>query len=207
MQNEISYLSEIKRKLFHFLIILFPIAYLNLSKKEFLTALFPIAILFIFLDYQRHHTGFLRKIAHGVFADILRNHEHNELSGVSYTLISACLVFGLCPKIIAVNAFTILAISDSAASLIGRKIKSKGFFEKSIAGTSAFAISAILIVIFYGIYFDQKFYYYIFGFVGLFTATIIEARPSLLNLNDNLTIPLSYSIVVVLLETVWIYDF
>ena len=207
MQNEISYLSEFKRKIFHFLIILFPIAYLNFSKKEFLTILFPIAIIFIFLDYQRHHTGFLRKITHGVFSNILRNHEHNELSGVSYTLISACIVFSFCPKMTAINAFTILAISDSIASLIGRKIKSNSFFEKSIAGTSAFAISAILIIIFYGIYFNQKFHYYIFGFIGVFVATMIEARPSLLKLNDNLTIPLSYSIVVVLFEMLWVYNF
>ena len=108
---------------------------------------------------------------------------------------------------IAINAFTILAISDSMASLIGRKIKSGGFFEKSIAGTSAFAISAVLIVIFYGIYFDQKFYYYLFGFAGVFTSAIIEARPSLLKLNDNLTIPLSYSITVGLFEMIWIYHF
>jgi dolichol kinase len=206
MNHHISYIAEIQRKLFHFLIILFPITYLYLGKTKFLLILLPLSALIIGLDYYRHHNEKFAKL----FSTILRKHEteHGNFSGTSYMAMSACLTFGLFPKMLAVNAFTILALSDSLAALVGRGIKSKKFYEKSVAGSATFFITALAILIFHGIYFYQPFYYYIFGLAGVFTATMIEARPSLLdNMDDNLTIPLAYCIATFMFEILWIYHF
>jgi dolichol kinase len=87
---------------------------------------------------------------------------------------------------------------------VGRKIKSAQFFEKSVAGSLAFGISALLILVVCGLFFKQEFVFYSFGILAIFVTTIIEARPSLFGkLDDNFTIPLSFSLVVYLLGIIW----
>ena len=200
--------EEIKRKLFHILILILPISYSFLTKKQILSLLIPFAVIVVLADFYRHKFIWLNNITNQIFAKIMRPRElEGGLSGLSFTLIAASIVFSFAPKIVALNAFTILAISDSAASILGKRIKSDPFFEKTVVGSIVFAACAVVIVAFYGLLFNEGFLYYIFALAAVFAATIIEARPSLLGADDNLTIPLTFFAVIMLFSIIWNYQY
>ena len=208
MEENISYKSEIYRKLFHLGMLILPISYFFLTKKQLLFFLLPIAALVIALDYSRRKFPEAKIIIDKLFSKIYRDHElSGELSGASYVAIAASIIFVFFPKVIAINAFTILAISDALASLVGRRVPSQPFFEKSLAGALAFFISALVILIFYGIIFKENFPYYLFGFFAVFATTVVESRPSLLKLDDNLSVPLTFSVVMFLFDLLWVYQY
>jgi dolichol kinase len=117
--------------------------------------------------------------------------------------MAALLVFTLCPKIIAICAFSILAVSDCLAALIGKKITSKKFFEKSVAGSVSFGISAFVVLLISGIFTDQGTGFYLFGILAVFAVTILEARPSLFSINDNFMIPVLFGTIMTFFGFVW----
>jgi dolichol kinase len=206
INHEFSLKNELWRQISHLLIIIFPLAYLFVLQETLLYFLIPICTTIILIDYFRHKYGFLANIVNKLFATILREHEKKQLSGASYFSIGALVIFPIAPENIAINAFLILAISDSLATIIGKKIKSEPFFEKSLSGSLAFFISAILITISLALFLDESILYYLFALPAIIAATIIEARPKLLNLDDNLTIPLSFSLVLIGFNMIWVYN-
>lgn len=206
INNDISIKIELIRKLNHLLIAILPISYLFIAKNLLLSFLIPICSVIILIDYFRHKNEIIAKIFNLIFSKILRDHEKNKLCGASYFSIAAIIIFAFCPKIIAINAFLILAISDSFAAIIGKKINSKAFFEKSLAGSIAFFITGFIAIAITGLIFQDNILYYIFAAIALYATTIIEARPSLLKLDDNLTIPATFSFVLVILNSIWIYN-
>lgn len=205
-EKNIPYTKEVQRKLIHIAYILFfPALYAFLSKKLFLSVMIPMATLIIATDYCRHRISSIKLVFDRIFSTMLRPHEleSNGRTGASYMAISAILTFSFFPKIIAIVAFSILAVSDCLAALIGKKMTSKEFFEKSVAGSIAFGVSALLLLIVIGIFDHQKWYYYLFGTLAVFATTIIEARPSFFEVDDNLTIPLVFAFVMVFFAAIW----
>lgn len=203
INRQIDLTQEIQRKLFHLIIAILPILYFFLSKTLLLFILVPICSVIILVDHFRHQNPKLARIFNRIFTPLLRDHEKKGYTGATYFSIAALITFILFSKTIAINAFLILAISDSCAAIFGKKIISKKFFEKSMAGSLAFFLSAVIIVIFVGIIFKENIFYYLFAIISALVATIIEARPNLLKLDDNLTIPLSFSLVFMAFATIW----
>jgi dolichol kinase len=202
----INYKKEVLRKSFHMLtILILPISYIFLEKRIMLMAVLPISILIITTDHFRHKIAFINKIFYVIFDRVLRESELKESTktGASYTAMAAILVFLVCPKIITMCAFSILAISDGLATLIGKRLVSKEFFEKSVAGSSAFGISALVILIICGMFTNQEFGFYLFGVFAVFSVTILEARPSFIKINDNFLIPVAFSIIMFISGFVW----
>lgn len=201
-----EYKREIQRKLFHILTILFlPLLYIFMSKKHMLMLIFPLSILIIAADFYRHRIPTIELIFSKAFGHILRETElvQNSWTGASFMAMAALIVFTVCPKSIAICAFSILAVSDCLAALVGKKMTSKEFFEKSTAGSITFGISAIVILIICGIFTHQHLGYYFFGAFAVFATTIIEARPSFFSVDDNLTIPVVFSTVMMFFGLVW----
>ncbi|MCE3255341.1 MAG: Cytidylyltransferase family protein [Rickettsiaceae bacterium] len=201
-----EYRMELKRKFFHFIFIaLLPLLYIFMSKSQILFLVVPIAIIIIAIDFCRHKNPQINLIFSKLFGHILREREiaTHSWTGASFMAIAALLVFSICPKAIAICAFSILAISDCLAAVIGKRVVSEKFFEKSVAGSIAFGSSAVVILIICGIFTNQGFGYYLFGICAVFAATIIEARPSLLGIDDNLTIPVTFSTVMMFFGLVW----
>jgi dolichol kinase len=200
------YKKEIKRKLLHIIVILaFPAAYYFLSKWQMLLIIFPLAVIIILSDFYRQKIPLIKIIFNKLFGSILRQHEleKNSWTGASFMIVSALITFSLFPKIIAICAFSILAVSDCLAALVGKKMTSKEFFEKSIAGSIAFGISAFIILVICGILTNQQPYYYFFGILAVFATTIIEARPSFFKIDDNLTIPLVFACTMMVFALIW----
>lgn len=207
--DQISMRNEMWRKLVHLALLLIPLIYFQLGKHLSLALFTSATVIFVTLDYFRHKNPAIKNIFMRLFGNLLRPKEieENKLCGASWVGISACINFLIFKPEIAATAFVVLAICDTCAAIIGRSFVSEPFFEKSLIGSSAFFVSGIIVVITCAIIFHQGFWFYLFGFLGLFFTTIIEARPSLFKLDDNFTIPLSFALFMSFFDLVWNYTY
>jgi dolichol kinase len=200
---------ESLRKSLHFTLILLPILYCYFGKWPFLMVLSPIAAIVIGLDYLRRDRPKLNQFFIAILRPVLRDFElgGKKLCGASFVVLSACFVFLIFSKEIAVTAFTILVISDGLAALVGKAVVSQPFYEKSLAGAAAFAISGFAILVTCGIIFDSRAWFYLFGLFALFCVTMLESRPSLLGIDDNFTIPAGFAAIMGFFDILWNYNY
>lgn len=154
----------------------------------------------VLFDILSKKVEIINKLLTFLFGKMLREHELQEeklaLNGASWVLISAIINFMIFPKIIAVTGFSILIISDSIAALYGRKFGKTPFFNKSLEGSTAFVISAFVVVFVVGFLCNAPWTFLVSGLIGAIAATLVEAASSYLKIDDNLTIPISFGIVV-----------
>lgn len=176
------------------LILFIPASYHFFGKWQSLIIIAPICALVYLLDYFRSKNSKLNEFFVKLFNPILREKEKKAevLCGATYLLLATCICFFFFKKEFVITAFVILAISDALASLVGKSIKSKEFFEKSRAGSIAFFVSALVVMIFFAIILDAKLWFYFFGIITVSFVTLIEARPSFLEIDDNFLIPVSF---------------
>lgn len=205
MSNEsnISYKQEILRKAIHLASLSIPISYIFLSRANMLSILIPATIAFIIFDILSKKVNYFINLLMKYFGDMLRPHEKKGtgiFNGATWVLISASICVIFFPKIIAITSFTILIISDVCAALIGRKFGKHKFYNKSIEGTTSFIISAIIIVLIYFEIFKLPSSYLITGIAGAIVGGIIEAISKVIKIDDNLSIPISVGIVMVVGE-------
>lgn len=148
-------------------------------------------------DLARYYNKTGAKLFYKYFGWLLRNYEIDEkrkrLNGASNILISAIICIIIFPKLIVITAFAILIISDSSAALIGRRFGKHKFFKKSLEGSIAFFISAIIVSFvtpkFVTPNLDYNFLEYSFVIIAAGVGTVMEA--SSVVVDDNYTIPLS----------------
>jgi len=110
--------------------------------------------------------------------------------------LSALITVLIFPKVIFITAFSILIISDTSAALFGRKYGKHKFLAKSLEGSSAFFVSAIVVVLATPKV-TGSFTEYLIGFVAALVATFGE-NLSYGWADDNFVIPLSAGL------TMWI---
>ncbi len=189
----IDYKSELLRKSIHFCSLSIPIIYFFITKKTALSILIPITIISVIIDFSRFFVKPLNTFIHKVFGFLMREHEvdmkQKNLNGASYVFIGATISLLIFPKIIFITAFAMLIICDIAAALIGRKYGKHKFLAKSLEGTLAFFVFAIIVVLL-----APKVSWlpleYLIGIVGGAVGAIIE-NISYGWADDNLTIPIS----------------
>jgi dolichol kinase len=201
--------DEIYRKIFHLTLLLVPIGYYFLGKWKLLSILIPISVIIISLDFYRRKHQKIQSHFIKIFGPILLEHqiEQNKFCSASYACFATTLIFLLFKAEIAILGVLILVICDSAAAIIGRNFSSEPFFEKTLYGSAAFFVSGVLVLISCGLHYDFKFSLYIFGLFALFVATMIEARPSLLHIDDNFTVPFSFALTMSIFDIIWNYSY
>jgi dolichol kinase len=147
----VDYGNELLRKGIHLCSLSIPIVYTYVSRELMLTMLVPVAAAFVAGDVMRllHRPSF--ELYRRIFGRMLRRHEKTvgkkTLNGASWVLISAIFCVLVFPKLIAVTAFAVLIISDTVAALIGRKYGTRRFRDKSLEGSSAFVVSALIVIL------------------------------------------------------------
>lgn len=194
---ETSYSTELIRKGIHMCSLAIPVVYYHIPKSTALTILIPLTLLFGLSDLGRLFVPSIRRLYHRFFGFLLRSREHDvrnrRLNGATYVLFSATLCVWLFPKVIVITAFAILIISDTSAALIGRKFGRHPFLGKTREGTSAFLLTALLVVVFAPkvLYLPAE---YLIGAAAAVVGTFVEVMSGEL-LDDNLTIPISISLI------------
>ncbi len=200
--REISYKQELIRKAIHLNSLSIPIIYSFITRELALTILIPLTILFVVVDILSNLNKMVREIIHQIFGKMMRAHEVGDklvLNGATWVLLSATLCIFIFPKVLAVTGFGILIISDLSAALIGRKFgRHKLFKTKSWEGTGAFMISALIVIMIIGTLIKAPYTYYIFGSAAAIIAGFVEAASSILKMDDNLSIPVSICLVMLL---------
>ena len=207
-KGTIDYKNELFRKGIHLLSLSIPVIYYFITRELALMILVPFVIVSITADLYRYRSSKFGDLFYKIFGFLLRDHEKDHvrknLNGATYVLIAAVLVVLIFPKVIAVTSFAILIISDISAALIGRRFGKRKFLSKSLEGTSAFFVSACVVVLITpkigGFPIE-----YIIGFIAAAVGAIAE-NISYGYADDNLTIPLSVGFTMWLLYSLFLPD-
>jgi len=192
-RGTIQYRDELIRKLIHLCSLSFPLIYYFISRHDAILILTGFTIFSLSIELWRYFSPKAGKVFNNLFGFLLREHEMDakkkNLSGATYVFLAALLSVIVFPKVIFLTAFTILIISDTSAALIGRRYGKHKFLAKSLEGTLAFFVSAVIVI-----FITPKILYvpaeYYFGILSAALGAIAE-NISYGWADDNLTIPLT----------------
>jgi len=199
-QNQITFQAELVRKGIHLFALVIPIGYVLVT---FPTAIFWVglsAAVSILIDLSRFRHWRIWKYLAILLTPIIREHEiKGGFTGASYILVTSALTIFIFPKTIAIAAIVFIIIGDTAAALIGRKYgRHKLIKNKSIEGSLACLISlAAISFAIPGLPTEA-------GLAGALTATLAEAFSG--PLDDNLTVPLSSGVVMLIIMNLLGYE-
>jgi dolichol kinase len=149
--HHVSFRNELLRKSIHLCSLSIPIACAYWSRETMLTLLLPLTIVTIAVDLLRSFSRPVFDLYQTIFGTILRRHEQTPgkvtLNGASWVFLSALVCILIFPTLITITAFAILIISDTVAAIIGRRYGTKKYRDKTIQGSTAFVISACIVVL------------------------------------------------------------
>lgn len=189
----IIYRDEVLRKMVHLCSISIPVAYYFISQSDALIVLGSLAAFALVLDLGRFLNPKLAKAIYTYLGFMMRKHEldhkKKNLSGATYVFISAFACAIIFPKVLFITGFAVLIISDISAALIGRKFGKHKFLAKSLEGTLAFLVTAVIVVFLTPKILGDPMEYVI-GIIAVAIGAIVE-NISFGIADDNLSIPLS----------------
>ncbi|MDP4199963.1 MAG: SEC59/DGK1/VTE5 family protein [Bacteroidota bacterium] len=194
--RQITFGSEIVRKLIHIGSLSIPIMYYYASRTTALEILVPVAVLSFVADMGRHYFGPIERLVNRLFSGIIRPHERQSglLSGATYVMIAALFCVLVFPKLITITAFAILIVSDASSALIGRKFGKHKFLDKSLEGSLAFVVTAWIVILI-----TPKagtgLMEYAIAMIAAVIGGIAEASSARSRMDDNLSVPLSIGFV------------
>jgi len=194
---EITYSSEVRRKLLHLTGLMIPIGYYCFPNEAQAKALvLGSMIIAIGVDTFRLGERRYRNLLHSISGELIRPGEKTTLLGSTCLLIASTITIFIFPKSIAVAALSYLIVGDTVAALIGRRFGRVHLFgNKTLAGTmaffgSAFASGSLIPGIGTGT-----------ALVGAVVAAVVEALP--LPIDDNFSIPILSGVAMVLARFFW----
>ena len=149
------------------------------------------------VEYAYHRKAtFLYPLYKVIFEPMLRDREKASakftLSGGVWMLLSAFLSSILFTPENAVIAFSIMLLSDTAASLVGHRFGTiKIYGNKSLQGSLAGLFISCTTIVLYGLAFNFAETDYAIGFAAALAAVAAELYASKLKIDDNLSIVLA----------------
>ncbi|MDP6133502.1 MAG: hypothetical protein QF856_02790 [Candidatus Marinimicrobia bacterium] len=188
MHDPLSYRQEIYRKLIHLSSSCIPFMLWYFGKDTFQPWIISCAIILPILDYGRRHNKFLYRIYSNLFITFTRPIEQGILSGASWVIIGAAVTIFIFNENTAIIGLLVLSIADSAAAIVGIKFGKTQLFSKSLEGSTAFFITATIIV------FSLSSAAVYVNFIAVIAATIVELF-STPRINDNLLIPMVLALI------------
>lgn len=190
-QGEISmvlfHADEIRRKIFHMLIVIYIVAYWYLPKIFVLQALLFVIVLVAIGEAIRLNTPAINQWLLDFLGGVHRKEEANQISGLLWTISGSFFTMLIFPdKRVVMVSLLYLAFGDAFAALIGRHHgKNKIIKNKTIEGSLACFVVCLIIGLFF---LDWR-----LAVWGALLATSIEIIPW--PLNDNFWMPLISAIV------------
>ncbi len=193
----IDYKSEFIRKSIHLCSLSIPTVYFFISRQLALEILVPMFLAFLIVDLARFYHKPVQAWFYRWFGWLLRKHETDHktkrLTGATNILFSAIVCVLIFPKIITVNAFAILIISDITSALFGRRFGRRRFFQKSLEGAMAFFVSAV-VVVFLAPKVRGLALEYAIGVFAAAVGAVVEAAST--KIDDNISVPLAIGLVI-----------
>ena len=149
-------------------------------------------------NYKKWHWA--RKTFGLLFYRALRNKELKrnklQLSGGAYVMLAAIACTLLFQPNIAVVALSVMLISDTCAAIFGKAYGTRKLYKhKSLEGTTAFFVSALVIMVLCNIILPVTYA----SIIAACVATMAEVYEDKIEIDDNLSIPLSIGAILTLL--------
>ena len=188
MHDSLSYRQEFHRQLIHLSSSCIPFMLWYFGKDTFQPWIISCAIILPILDYGRRHNKFLYRIYSNLFITFTRPIEQGILSGASWVIIGAAVTIFIFNENTAIIGLLVLSIADSAAAIVGIKFGETQLFSKSLEGSTAFFITATIIV------FSLSSAAAYVNFIAVIAVTIVELF-STPRINDNLLIPMVLALI------------
>ena len=130
---------QIGRRLFHVVAgSCIPLAGIFLSETVMIWALAILAAQGLVLDLVRFRVGWLNALFMRLMAPLLKEDEAGHITGATYMLIAAVIVFVLYGKEVGIPVMFFLSLGDPAAAMMGRRMPGPRILGKSPGGTAAF---------------------------------------------------------------------
>ena len=138
---------KIWRRLFHiFAGSSIPIAGIFAPENGFLAALAVLAAGGLALEFARFGIGPLNRVYLRRMAPLLKSDEEAHVTGATYMLIAALLVFWLYGRDVGVPVMFFVSLGDPAAAIVGRRMPGPRLLGKSPGGAAAFAAVGAAVV-------------------------------------------------------------
>ena len=197
--GQISMLNEIRRKTIHLSSIGIPLIYWFVDWVTMLQLLVPATLFSLLIELLRRRFPKFEIRFQKIFGPILRSHESGlkpEINGATFVLLSATICVAIFPKPVAITAFSVLIVSDTAAALFGRRFGRRPFYRKSLEGSAAFFITAMVVVLVVAAISPFSWPFILAGLLAALVATGVEAiSHGGSTIDDNLTIPTAFGVV------------
>ena len=196
-----SFKKELARKLIHLSSLWIPALIYFVQPSISIIVFSAIFVGDVILEYGNYKKWRWARRTFGLlFFKTLRNKERIrtkfQVSGSMYVLAAAIICTLLFSKPIAAIALTVMLISDTCAALFGKAFGTRKLYKsKSLEGTVAFFLSALLINMLY----EPVFHFTYAGVIACAAATLAEMFEDKLEIDDNLSIPLFIGIILSLL--------
>ncbi len=178
---------KVWRRLFHICAgSTIPVAGIFAPERDFLIVLGVLAVGGLLLDLARFGVGPLNRVYLRWMAPILKSDEASHITGATYMLMAAALIFWLYGKNVGVPVMFFLSLGDPAAAIVGQRMRGPRLLGKSPGGTAAFiavgcAAAGVLVA-------AGAVEYHWALWVGAAIAALVELAG--IPPDDNLTIPL-----------------
>ena len=194
--------KELYRKAIHLSSLWIPLflyfAHEGVSVTVFATLLVADLVL-EYANFKRY--PWARQVFMILFSKTMRNketiHARFQATGSMYVLSAAIVCTILFSKPIAVIALSVMLISDTAAALFGKAYATRKLYKnKSLEGTTAFFVSALLV----NMICSPIFPFNIVSVVACILATLAEVFEDKLDIDDNFSIPLVVGITLTFLN-------
>jgi dolichol kinase len=189
-----KFLSEVRRKAFHFAGIVIPVGYYLVHEPTGKYVLIILTLVAIVIDVVRLNEPRVRTFFYYLFGKIVRDHERYNLLGSSYVLLASLLCAYAFDRPIAIVSMAFISVGDAMAAIIGRRFGRPRIFGKSIEGSLACFLSCVAVAWLYPG--DPFTWRMMLG--GAAAATIFELVP--IPLDDNMRISLSAGFAMTLLQ-------
>ena len=195
-----SFKKELARKLIHLSSLWIPALIYFVQPSISIIVFSAIFVGDVILEYGNYKKWRWARRTFGLlFYRTLRNKELKrsqlQLSGGAYVMLAAIACTLLFPANVAVVALSIMLISDTCAALFGKAYSRRLYKNKSIEGTAAFFVSALLIMVICNFILPVTYA----SILAAFVATFAEMYEDKIEIDDNLSIPLFVGAVLSLL--------
>ena len=196
-----SFKKELARKLIHLSSLWIPALIYFVQPSISIIVFSAIFVGDVILEYGNYKKWRWARRTFGLlFYRTLRNKELKrsqlQLSGGAYVMLAAIACTLLFPANVAVVALSIMLISDTCAALFGKAYGRRRLYKnKSIEGTAAFFVSALLIMVICNFILPVTYA----SILAAFVATFAEMYEDKIEIDDNLSIPLFVGAVLSLL--------
>lgn len=138
--------NEDRRKLIHACLVAIPLICMRLSWPAQLAFVGSLLAVALAVEALRLGTPVFRTLFDCYLGAMVRPNEARSLTGATLALAAALVTLALFPRSAAIGALLVASLADAAATLVGRRWPIVRFGGKSLGGSAALLMVALIVL-------------------------------------------------------------